>query len=170
MRDLKEKTPLLQRTYQITLRIYDYAGRFPRAQKPVIGNKILETANYILEKVMEVTYLQADEKKRALEEYDLNLKRLLLFLRLAKDLSFLSHKGYEYLCREITDMGRMAGGWQKWQIREKERRKGSVVYTTESPLIKRYLELKTLYPQQRLPDAYVFLLLQFLCCFGEQEK
>ena len=50
MKDLKGKTPLLQRTYQITLRIYDYAAKFPRAQKPVIGNKILETANCILEK------------------------------------------------------------------------------------------------------------------------
>ena len=141
--------PLLEKSYQVNLKIYNYIGKFPRAQKPVLGNQILNTANRLFENVMDASYLKDEAKDIALAEIDLILKKLLLYLRFAKDLAYLSFNGYEFLAKEITEMGRMIGGWQKWQSGEKtQKSRGSVVYTMESPLIKQYLELKMAYPQQ----------------------
>ena len=155
---MNKTAPLLDKCYQVNLSIYGYVGKFPKAQKAVLGRQILGIANNLLDKIMEAMYLKGDSKTEILKVIDLLLKKQMLYLRFAKDLSYLSYKGYEFLAREITEMCKMTGGWQKWQaleksaeganaIPEKKENKGSVSYTLESPVIKRYLELKLDNPQ-----------------------
>ena len=43
----------------------------------------------------------------------LEIEKLRIFLRLAKDLSFLSFKRYELLSARLDEIGRMLGGWIK---------------------------------------------------------
>lgn len=157
-------TALLDKCYEVNLKVYGYVGKFPKAQKAVLGRQVLETANSLIDKITDALYLKDVAKAEVLIAIDLLLKKLMLYLRFAKDLSYLSYKAYEFLAREITEMGKMIGGWQKWQASEKSvkqsspdfvelqdsksnRSKGSVSYTLESPIIKRYLELKLNNPQ-----------------------
>jgi four helix bundle protein len=53
------------------------------------------------------------EKRRTVELADITLVELKVLIRMGMKLEFLSLKKYEILCGQITEVGRMIGGWMK---------------------------------------------------------
>jgi hypothetical protein len=63
----------------------------------------------VLEKLVDATYSRQVET--TLREVNLALERLRFLFRLSKDLHYLDLKRYEYVAREIDEIGRLVGGW-----------------------------------------------------------
>lgn len=103
--------PIVQKTYDFSVPLYSYIDRFPRAQKTLLGREILSLALRLL--VQLITANRQANKIPDLQEASGTLDALRITLRLAKQLSFLSNKGYEVLSQDLTEIGRMLGGWLK---------------------------------------------------------
>lgn len=169
--------PILEQTYNFNLELYRLVNNFPKAHKMVLGNKILNQGNAILENLTEASYLRGKEKGEKIDMADIELKKILLFIRFSKDLSFTPFKRYEYFSKLIVDIGKQIGGWKKWQEQENKSTVGSVqdigtggtsqplfqqpaipnviekknvgvTFNLESPIIKRYTEAKVNNPQK----------------------
>lgn len=90
-------------------------------------------------------------------------------MRLSRGLGFVSNGGYEDLSRDIDEVGRMLGGWIKYDAApraaakatpraplaitpsrstERRRQTGGVRYRMTSPTIEKYLRLKLAQPQK----------------------
>jgi hypothetical protein len=106
------------------------------------------------------------------------LDALRITLRLSKHLGFLSNGGYDSLSQGVDEVGRMLGGWVKYESRKpaapeaapnllpvpkalrpaRQRRSVGVLYTMTSPTVERYLRLKLEHPQ-----AIVFVTVGAFC-------
>jgi four helix bundle protein len=101
--------------YRLLLDLYPAVRRFPRAQQPVLGRRMEDAALALLSGILEANAEAA--KGPRLRAMSVELEKLRVLARLAKDLSFLSFGQYEALVARVDGIGRMLGGWIKWAER-----------------------------------------------------
>lgn len=154
--------PIVQRAYDLCEGLYAHVNRFPRSQRTLLGRVILDDGLQML--VLLTVANRLAEKGARLTEASGRLDALRITLRLATRLGFLSNGGYERLSGLADEVGRMLGGWLKYEngvgavestAAERPRRSSrprGVRYTMTSPLIEQYLRLKLEHP-----EAIVFI-------------
>ena len=103
--------PALEAMYGLTLWLVPAVEQFPRRQKFLLGDRIQSTAIASLESLTEATFTR--RRERLLDRVNLDIDRLRLLLRLAKDLHCLDRRRYEYAARRLDEVGRLVGGWRR---------------------------------------------------------
>ena len=114
------------------------------------------------------------EKAETLREASGRLDALRITLRLGKHLGLVSNGGYADLSKGADEVGRMLGGWLKYEQSgptaqvgrpppgverpPPKKRAGGVRYTMRSPTVERYLRLKLEHPR-----ALVFVTVGAFC-------
>ena len=108
-----EGIAIFKKIYDLDLLVYQYVRLFPRSDKFVLGERIEHASIDLLEGI--ITANQKREKQSSLVEASVKLDILRIFIRLSKDLRLLDLKKYETLSTHITEIGRMLGGWIKYE-------------------------------------------------------
>jgi len=85
--------------------------QFPKSEKFTLAADIKRYMYSLLENIVKLANLR--DKKRILKNIDICLEMLKTFIRLARDLKFLSIKKYEIISRHIVELGKMNGGYWK---------------------------------------------------------
>jgi hypothetical protein len=93
-------------------------GSYPKKFKYNVGERIINCFLDILESIIEAQYT-SKKKSHFLRKANLSLEKLRFLVRLSKDVQCISLKDYEYAIRQINDIGKMVGGWEKYS-KEKE--------------------------------------------------
>ena len=106
--------PALEAHYQFLQWLIPTVEKFPRSQKFMLGDRIQETALYVLEALIEATYTR--DRRGHLARANLGLEKLRFFFRLASDLHYLDARRYEYAARALDETGRLIGGWLKSEV------------------------------------------------------
>lgn len=101
------------KAYDVLLWLIGHVGKFPRSHRFVLGDRIESRMLAVLEALTLATY--ARQKKDHLQQANANVQVLRLLVRAGKDLGFTSVKQYEFISRELVDLGRQIGGWTKAQ-------------------------------------------------------
>lgn len=104
---------IFQKTYELIQYLYPLVNKFPKAQRFVLGQRIEGSAIGVLEGIIMANSLK--DKGAALEKTSVELEKLRVFMRLGKDLKFMSFEQYEHASALINEIGRMLGGWVKTQ-------------------------------------------------------
>jgi hypothetical protein len=91
--------------------LHNALNYFPKSEKFVLAadirNEFFEMLSLFL------TANKSRDKKKYLFEADIKLDLLRFKIRIAKDLKLLNLKQYEILSRQLTEIGKMLGGWIK---------------------------------------------------------
>ena len=103
--------PALEAMYQLVRWLIPTLDRFPRRQKFLLGDRIQATALAGLEKLVEATFSR--NRGRLLDQVNVDLDKLRLLLRLAKELGHLDPRRYEHAARRLDEVGRLVGGWRR---------------------------------------------------------
>lgn len=103
--------PALEAMYQLVRWLIPTLDRFPRRQKFLLGDRIQTTALAGLEKLVEATFSR--NRGRLLEQVNVDLDKLRLLLRLAKELGYLDPRRNEHAARRLDEVGRLVGGWRR---------------------------------------------------------
>lgn len=101
------------KAYDIVRWLMGHVGKFPRSHRYALGERIEQRMLTVLEHLVRAAYLR--EKKDPLSQANSELQVLRLLVRLGKDLGFTSVSQYEFISRELVDLGRQIGGWVKAQ-------------------------------------------------------
>ena len=107
-----EEAPLYVRTYDLTLYVSKRTTRFPKHQRFGMGARLDAAAFDLLEHVT-LALFHIEGRESGLTLADHALTRLRLAARLARDLELLREKQCAFLRREMVEIGRMIGGWQR---------------------------------------------------------
>jgi len=102
---------LYQRYYDLMMYSFPIVNRFPRDQRFVLGQQIQNQMLEIGKMIVHANKLK--QKKGKLYEIDVELEKLRLLIRMAKDLGLMSIKKYGIHCERTDEIGRMLGGWIK---------------------------------------------------------
>ncbi len=103
--------PALEAMYQLVRWLIPTVDRFPRRQKFLLGDRIQTTALTGLERLVEATFTR--NRGRLLDRVNVDLDKLRLLLRLAKELGYLDLRRYEHAARRLDEVGRLVGGWRR---------------------------------------------------------
>jgi hypothetical protein len=93
--------------------LLDRTAKFPKTVRFTFAARIEGLALDILEEIVEARFAEGAAKQEALRRADARLARLRVLVRLAHDRRHLDHRGYEFVSRNIDEVGRMLGGWRK---------------------------------------------------------
>ncbi len=99
--------------YQLLLWLIPVLDNLPRRQKFQLGDRMQATAMQVLDILVAAAYTR--ERSALLQQANLELEKLRLWIRLAHELQLLDFKRYEHAARLIDDLGRQVGGWLRSQ-------------------------------------------------------
>ena len=108
-----ENTTIFKKIYDLILLIYQYVKLFPKQDKFILGERIENAAIDLLETTIKAN--QLTNKVSFLLDVSTKLDILRVYIRLAKDLHLLDLKKYETASIHITEIGKMIGGWIKYE-------------------------------------------------------
>lgn len=108
---MNEKEDALTKTYDLMAWLFPQIGKFPKDYRFILGDRIENGLLDVCENLIEARFTK--EKTDILQSTNIKLEKLRYLARLAKDLKLISLKKYEYLSREINQIGVFVGGWLK---------------------------------------------------------
>ena len=106
-----KESPIFTRTYDLLRWLLPTTVKFPRQHRFVLAAAVQRAALRFQERLLEAA--RGGEPGPALQQADVDLAQLRLYLRLSLDLELLSPGQYEHAARMIAEIGRLLGGWQK---------------------------------------------------------
>jgi hypothetical protein len=108
---MSDKEDALTKIYDLMLWLFPQIGKFPKTYRFILGDRIENLMLDICEKLIEARFTK--DKARILSSANIRLEKLRYLARLSKDLKLINVKKYEYMSREINQIGVYVGGWLK---------------------------------------------------------
>lgn len=108
---MKKLTPVVEKHYQLILWMLPKMAKFPKDQRFLLADRIEKNLLDTLEMLIEAVY--SKDKRKILISANLKLDILRFLMRIAKDMKYVSLKGYDFFCQSVLEIGRMVGGWLK---------------------------------------------------------
>ena len=109
----KPKLQVQQRVYDMMLYAYPALEQFPKSQKFSLAQDMKHCMDKIIRLV--ITANKKYTKKTTLQELDVEIAALKVYVRLAADLKYLPLKKYEVWSGQLVEIGKMVGGWIRSQ-------------------------------------------------------
>lgn len=111
-----QELPIIQKTYDLILWYVPIVNKLPRDHKFVIGDRITNGLYDLLEELIIARY--AKEKLNKLEMLNARLDILRYQSRLMLNLGLIAINRYEYVTKQINEIGKDLGSWIKQQKRK----------------------------------------------------
>lgn len=103
-------SPIFVKTYDLLKWLLPHTIRFPKSQRFLMAKRLEDAALGFYEAVLRSGKL-GDSSPTLLREADIELEKLRLYLRLAKDLKLVSFNQYEHASRMVSEIGKLLGAW-----------------------------------------------------------
>jgi hypothetical protein len=104
-------SPIFVKTYDLMLWLIPTLTKFPKDQRFRLAARIDNSLFTFHETLLRAA--RSKDRRAILTLADLELERLRLYLRLAKDVKCLTFKQYEHAARLVNEVGKLLGGWLK---------------------------------------------------------
>ncbi len=110
---VKEDWHVQQKIYDMILYAYPALEQMPKSQK----FSLAQDMKHCMDKIMRLTIAANKKytKRTTLQELDVEIAALKIYLRIAYDLRYLPPKKYEVWSGMMVEIGKMVGGWIRSQ-------------------------------------------------------
>ena len=113
MNNYNDTIPVIKKIYELYKNFYLYSKLFPKKDKYTLGSRCEITSLKRLRLCL-VRRQRAEHKKLSLiKKANVKFDALKVFIRLANDVKMIDDKKYLALQKQIQEIGRMIGGWQR---------------------------------------------------------
>lgn len=113
MAKVKKDLLIQQKIYDMILYAYPALEQMPKSQK----FSLAQDMKHCMDRIMRLT-ISANKKytkRTTLQELDVEIAALKIYLRIAYDLRYLPSKKYEVWSGMMVEIGKMVGGWIRSQ-------------------------------------------------------
>jgi hypothetical protein len=101
---------IFQKLYDLYLYTHKSVMKFPKSQRFLISNKLLESNLEMLR--LTIVANSKNDRKEEQKQISVILDVFRIHVRLSKDLNLLSIKKYTHFMELINEVGRLLGAWQ----------------------------------------------------------
>lgn len=105
-----QQSPLFVRTYDLLQWLLPHTSKWPRVYRFTLTQELVRAALRFQECLLEASL--TSETARCLEQADVELQKVRLYLRLGYDLHILSAGQYAHVSEMIGHVGRLLGAWR----------------------------------------------------------
>jgi hypothetical protein len=110
-----EELLIFQRCYDFAIWLLEHTQKFPKSLRFSLAVRIENRILEVLDSVVLANRLQ--NKVATLQQADRSLDSLRMLIRLAHSMRVLATNSYEYASQELTEIGKLLGGWLRQQRR-----------------------------------------------------
>jgi four helix bundle protein len=105
-----QESPIFSKTFDLLEWLLPMTMKFPQSQRFILAKRVQHAAFNFYEAI---TAAVSSHKRQHLEQADIELQRLRLYIRLSHQLEFLNMGQYEHVSKMVVEIGKLPGGWQK---------------------------------------------------------
>jgi hypothetical protein len=116
---IEKPSPIFAKTYDFLLWLLNTTEKFPKSERFRLAKRIDDSIFLFHDILVDATRTRTP--RRALLETDRELDRLRLYVRLSDERSLLKDNQYRYASEQLTEIGKLLGGWLKTLSNEKNR-------------------------------------------------
>ena len=106
-----KESPIFIKTYEMLVWLLQHTQKFSKAQRFVMARRMEDAALDLHDQLLMAS--KGGFTFEALAAADFHLARLKVYNGLSKDLNLLAFNQYEYLAKNLDEIGRLLGGWQR---------------------------------------------------------
>jgi 23S rRNA-intervening sequence protein len=111
---MSEELPIIQKTYDLIKWMVPILDRLPRTHRFTLGDRIIGELYDLLDRLISARYAKTG-RLAVLQQLNTRLQVLRYQCRLLMDFELVSLKRYEYMHRQINEIGQDLGGWIRQQ-------------------------------------------------------
>jgi hypothetical protein len=116
---IEKPSPIFAKTYDFLLWLLNTTEKFPKSERFRLAKRIDDSIFLFHDILVDATRTRTP--RCALLETDRELDRLRLYVRLSDERSLLKDNQYRYASEQLTEIGKLLGGWLKTLSNEKNR-------------------------------------------------
>ncbi len=105
------QSPIFIKIYDLLLWLLNHTERFPKNERFRMAKRLEDTAFEFQHLLVQAARKQ--NKRQILQQADLELEKLRLYVRLSRDCGTTKPRQYEHAARLLTEIGKLLGGWLK---------------------------------------------------------
>jgi hypothetical protein len=102
---------IFQKLYDIYLYTHKMVARFPKSQRFLLSNCLLQT-NIEMIKLTIIANSKPDRIEEQ-KQISVNLDLFRIYVRIAKDINFLSIKKYGIIMEKLNEIGKLLNAWTR---------------------------------------------------------
>jgi len=110
---MAEEPILLSKWYEFTKWLLARVDQFPKNQRFILGQRLVDGVLDIQECLVEAAYSSGDRKREQLATANRKIEVLRWLIRMAHERELLTGRQYAFTSEQMTECGRMLGGWIK---------------------------------------------------------
>ena len=115
---MAEEMVVFTRTYDFLTWILPMAEKFPKSQRFVVTQRLLNAVLNFQEALIEANSLRGAKRAEKLLAADAELRKARLYLRLSEKWEWLTPGQYHHASTMVAEIGRLLGGWMKYVVPE----------------------------------------------------
>ncbi len=109
----KKQLTVFVKWEQVLNWLLETVEKFPKNSRFTFGQRLINLSLDAMEYIIEASYKK--EKRQLLNELNICIEKIRIFIRLSETRHYISKKQYEYISNELYETGVMIGGWIKQQ-------------------------------------------------------
>ena len=106
-----KESPLYVKTYDFLFWLIPHVQKFPKAHRFALSERIQRLALDFQDSLVAAGKAKGPARLEWLQQADLQLAQLRVWLRLARDLRAMPVRQYEHAARLVSEIGRLLGAW-----------------------------------------------------------
>ncbi len=106
---MKGSSPIFSKTYDLLVWLEPALAKFPKEQRFRLAARIEESVMRFYDHILHAA--RAQNRRFLLQEADLELERLRMLIRAAKDTKTMSFEQYQAASEKVNEIGKILGGW-----------------------------------------------------------
>jgi len=110
-----KESPIFTRTFDLLMWLLPATTKYPKEQRFILAQRV-QLAAFKFYEAITAASLSRSREKQFLEDADIELQRLRLYLRLSRRLNFLDSGQYEHVFKMVEEVGKLLGGWMKKNV------------------------------------------------------
>ena len=105
------ESPIFVRTYDFIQWLIPRTMSFPRSQRFILTKRLQDSLLDFYEAIIEAALCSNRRRPTQLHGADVELVKVRKYLRLARDLEWLTSRQYQFAAAQVTEIGNLLGGW-----------------------------------------------------------
>ena len=106
--------PIYIKTYEFIKLVYRTVRQFRKEYKYALGADLEQIIWQVLDEIIKTNSLPDAEKNKGIEKISELFDKFKIRFRLAYELGLIPAKKFGTAQKEMEEIGKMIGGWQKW--------------------------------------------------------
>jgi hypothetical protein len=105
--------PIFTRTFDLLSWFLPATNHFPRAHRHTFTRRLMDAAFDLRERLEEANIQRGKNPLIQLDQADVKLAHVRVYVRLAVQWEWLTHNQYEHCAKMLVEIGKLLGGWRK---------------------------------------------------------